>query len=220
MPGVGGLPLWILPFIFLFHAANVLSQEIRRRATWPITLVAVLLAVRPFPGMASIAEQAAQGHGGGGVTVLDRRLFYTPGGAFDLLTALGEEGRSSYWWFCFSGNAIIPPLLQCVCLLCLVERLYPGYDKWESPLAYLYVLPIFALLFRLAENASVVMLLNVYSLSSSRRSPPGRILGAPLCLSVETISGMYAVCHPSTIAVLVAGTSCVRPCGHSVAESE
>ncbi len=98
----------------------------------------------------------------GGMKILDMMpTGYTPDYVNTLLNKLGNEGRHAYLYYQLPLDAIYPFMCG-VCYCLLLAYVLNKLNKFEGPLFYLCLIPVFSGLFDYCENIGIVTMLTTY----------------------------------------------------------
>jgi len=138
-----------------------LHTMMKKIATWPAWVGSLILVVAGY--FISTGTFIGADHvraASGGTPMLDTFFFYTPGRAYELLTAMGEAGRSAY----LSANLVdffFPPcytLFFVTSLAMIYTFIYEPEDKRN----WLVLVPFGAMLADYGENICVRLMLLVF----------------------------------------------------------
>lgn len=121
-------------------------------------LLDVIFMMGVMPYMQSLMTKAA----GKPVTPIDLSIpTWTPEQGYNLLESYGEAGRSLYRTIDLTADVVYPIIYGfafALLLAFLARRIAPN-NKW---LPYLAFLPLLAVVFDYAENATIIAMLNAY----------------------------------------------------------
>jgi hypothetical protein len=137
-----------------------LSNTLHSWATGWLILVLLLANIVNSIYLVAPAEERLR-EASGGTGLIDTEVGYTPGKAYQMVEAYGENGRAIYRTNIFAVDIILPVLYVSFLALAISWLFKRGFSP-ASKLQLLNVTPVGAGLFDLLENVGIFSMLAVY----------------------------------------------------------
>ncbi|WP_373552458.1 hypothetical protein [Haliscomenobacter sp.] len=166
---------------------NKLQKWATGRNVIIFVLLDVIFMMGVMPYMHALMTKAA----GKSVAPIDLSIpTWTPEQGYALLDSYGEAGRSLYLIIDLTADVVYPIIYGiafALLLTFLVRKIAPS-NKW---LPYLAFLPLLAVVFDYAENATIITMLNAY---------PEKLIG------VAKLGGIFTLCKWVLVFATIGGS--------------